>query len=74
MSAILSITSAALLFASSAAGGPNAASTTSRPAPAKPATAKAAAALPWIEDDYPRAAAEAKRRGVPIFVEAWAPW
>ncbi len=32
------------------------------------------ATLPFIEDNYPRALAEAKARGVPIFVEAWAPW
>ncbi len=30
--------------------------------------------LPWIEDDYGRAVAEAKARHVPIFLEAWAPW
>lgn len=27
-----------------------------------------------IEDDYPRALAEAKRLGVPILVDVWAPW
>ena len=31
-------------------------------------------ALPFIEDDYSKAAARAKARNVPIFVEAWAPW
>jgi hypothetical protein len=31
-------------------------------------------ALPFIEDDYPRALADAKARHVPIFVDAWAPW
>jgi hypothetical protein len=30
--------------------------------------------LPFIEDDYARALADAKARGVPIFVDAWAPW
>jgi len=30
--------------------------------------------LPWIEDDAPRAFAEAKSKKLPIFVEAWAPW
>lgn len=30
--------------------------------------------LPFVEDEYPRALAEAKARHVPIFVEAWAPW
>ncbi len=35
-----------------------------------------AAAVPRtaIEDDYPRALAEARRRGVPILVDVWAPW
>ena len=39
----------------------------------KPAAAKKPA-LPFIEDDYPRALAEARSKKVPIFVEAWAPW
>jgi hypothetical protein len=30
--------------------------------------------LPWIEDDYGRALAEARAKKVPIFAEAWAPW
>ena len=30
--------------------------------------------LPFIEDDYSRALAEARARHVPIFVETWAPW
>ena len=33
-----------------------------------------AANLPWIEDDYPKALAEAKQRKLPMFVEVWAPW
>jgi hypothetical protein len=37
----------------------------------KPAVA---GALHFIADDASAALAEAKRRGVPIFVEAWAPW
>ena len=40
---------------------------------AAPAAATVAA-LQFIEDDAPQALAEAKRRNVPIFVEAWAPW
>lgn len=32
------------------------------------------AALPFIEDDYARALAEARARDVPLVVEAWAPW
>ncbi len=34
----------------------------------------AAAPLPFLEDDWPRAASEARARGVPVFVDAWAPW
>lgn len=30
--------------------------------------------LPFIEDDYPRALAEARAKNKPIFVDAWAPW
>ncbi|MGH3055712.1 MAG: thioredoxin family protein, partial [Gaiellaceae bacterium] len=30
--------------------------------------------LPFIDDDYPRALAEARARGVPLFVDATAPW
>jgi thioredoxin-like negative regulator of GroEL len=48
-------------------------------APARAPSAKASAApsrevLPFLEDDYPRALAEAKRTGRPLFVDAWAPW
>ena len=39
-------------------------------APATPSRS----ALPWIEDDYGRALAEAKSKKLPIFVDAWAPW
>lgn len=38
------------------------------------AKAAAHAVLPWIEDDFTRALAEAKTRKLPIFVESWAPW
>lgn len=31
-------------------------------------------ALPFIEDDYGKAIAEAKERNLPLFIEAWAPW
>lgn len=36
--------------------------------------AAAKPALPFIEDDYPKALAEARARKLPIFAEAWAPW
>lgn len=32
------------------------------------------ARLPFIEDDYPRALAEARHLNRPLFVEAWATW
>ena len=38
------------------------------------ATLATAAGLPWINDNYPKALAEAKQRKLPIFVEVWAPW
>jgi tetratricopeptide (TPR) repeat protein len=31
-------------------------------------------AIAFIEDDYPRALAEARARKVPLFIDAWAPW
>jgi hypothetical protein len=30
--------------------------------------------LPFIDNDYAKALAEAKKKNVPIFVDAWAPW
>jgi hypothetical protein len=30
--------------------------------------------LPWIEDDYPKALAQARTKNLPIFVDNWAPW
>jgi len=63
MRLLLSLSSAVLLSLSPATASPAAA----------PSSAPKAA-LPWIENDYARAMAEAKRRGVPVFVEAWAPW
>lgn len=30
--------------------------------------------LSFIQDNYPKALAEAKHRNLPIFVECWAPW
>jgi ABC-type sugar transport system substrate-binding protein len=70
----------ALTFALGALGsicaplGALAAETSTRPATAKPLPAKPAMVMPWIEDDYTRAMAEAAQRKVPIFVESWAPW
>ena len=39
---------------------------------AVPALAKEV--LPFIDNDYSKAIAEAKRKNVPLFVDAWAPW
>jgi hypothetical protein len=39
---------------------------------ALPAAAKEV--LPFIDNDYSKALAEAKRKNVPMFVDAWAPW
>jgi hypothetical protein len=30
--------------------------------------------LPWLEDDYGRALAQARARQVPIVVDVWTPW
>jgi tetratricopeptide (TPR) repeat protein len=38
------------------------------------AGAATGAVVPFIEDDYPRALAEARARRVPLFIDAWAPW
>jgi predicted negative regulator of RcsB-dependent stress response len=50
------------------------------PPPAGPSHAAVAAAVtepaavPFFEDDYGKALAEAKAKGLPLFVDAWAPW
>jgi hypothetical protein len=56
------------IFASVLAAAGLSAALLAHPAPAKKS------ALPFIEDDYPRALAEARAKKLPIFVEAWAPW
>jgi hypothetical protein len=33
-----------------------------------------AAGLPFIENDFPRALAQARETNLPLFVEVWAPW
>ncbi len=35
---------------------------------------QAADAVPFIEDNYTKALAQAQTKKLPIFVEAWAPW
>ena len=39
---------------------------------ALPAIAKEV--VPFIDNDYAKALAQAKKKNVPIFVDAWAPW
>ena len=39
-----------------------------------PALALAKEVLPFIDDDYTKALAQARMKNVPIFVDAWAPW
>jgi hypothetical protein len=39
---------------------------------AAPAFAKEV--LPFIDNDYAKALAQAKKKNVPIFADAWAPW
>jgi hypothetical protein len=36
--------------------------------------ASAKEVLPFIENDYAKAAARAKNANLPLFVDAWAPW
>ena len=45
-----------------------------QPRAPSPSAATAAEALPFIEDDYGRALAEAKAKKLPLFVDVWAPW
>ena len=42
--------------------------------PSRAGHASQRAALAFVEDDYPKALALAKERGVPLFVDTWAPW
>ena len=30
--------------------------------------------VPFIDDDYGKALAEARAKNIPLFIEAWAPW
>jgi tetratricopeptide (TPR) repeat protein len=43
-------------------------------APPRLDTVDTLAPIELIEDDYARALAEARARGVPLFIDAWAPW
>jgi thioredoxin-like negative regulator of GroEL len=58
-----------------AAAAPLAAATGTSPAPAvERGPTLPEPSVPFIEDDYAAALAEARARGVPLFVETWAPW
>lgn len=54
--------------------------TLSAPVPAhagavhSPSGTAAKKVLPFIEDDYARALADARAHELPLFVEVWAPW
>jgi tetratricopeptide (TPR) repeat protein len=54
------------------AAPPVAGATPTEAAPVEPPAAPAS--LAFIENDYPRALAEARARRVPLFVDAWATW
>jgi hypothetical protein len=67
----------ALALAAPAAGATARAASAPRTKPTGPAVAGTPVthlALPFIQDDYTRALAEARARKVPLFIEAWAPW
>jgi thiol-disulfide isomerase/thioredoxin len=64
------LAAAALLFVA-AGTSPAAAKTVATKAAAKPAHALA---VPFHSDDYDAALAEARAKGVPLFVDAWATW
>ncbi|MGZ7039431.1 MAG: hypothetical protein ACXVJO_14755 [Thermoanaerobaculia bacterium] len=36
--------------------------------------ARAKEVLPFIDNDYSKAVAQAKAKNVPLFVDVWAPW
>jgi len=43
-------------------------------APTASAVQKTKQILPFHEDDYAAALAEARAKKLPLFIEAWAPW
>jgi P pilus assembly chaperone PapD len=43
-------------------------------ATASAAVTTAPSRLPFVQDDFARAKSAARQRGLPIFVEVWAPW
>jgi len=67
---LLLLGASAPVLAASAAPATLALSRASSPA----AAAKPREILPFIENDYPKALADARAKKLPIFAEAWAPW
>jgi hypothetical protein len=67
--AVLSLALAALAAVPSAAAPARAATARTRSASAGPRMV-----LPFIQDDYAKALAQARARKVPLFIESWAPW
>jgi len=67
---ILALVVAALLLCGAALAAPPqaAAAKAAKSAPA------AQPAVPFVENDYAKALADAQKRNVPIFVDIWAPW
>jgi hypothetical protein len=66
-----------LLALTCAVAAPSAPAHARAAAGSKPASAVSAAprmVLPFIQDDYAKALAQARARKVPLFIEAWAPW
>lgn len=53
---------------------PNAASPALPSTPTRPTAEPTKKSVPFIEDDYTGALAEARARNLPLFIEAWAPW
>jgi hypothetical protein len=47
---------------------------TGAPGAASTASGVRSAQEPAVQDDYPEALAQARRRGLPLLVEVWAPW
>ena len=63
---LLALAGAIALAASSAPAATSRAGAKSR--------VKARPVVPFIQDDYAKALAQARARKVPLFIEAWAPW
>ena len=63
-----------MAIVAAATGAHPAGSSTTRTPVTSASAAHARMVLPFIEDDYMRAVAEARARKVPLFIEAWAPW